>query len=156
MDQEIITNEESQTITLKKRKLFKKIFKGVGFGWSSCGWWVSLYLVYYSTIFVRCFCGLINDRVGNFIIFRRFNNLGTGCPFIGTPIAIGLASYFFIFFLFLSIIALIIWGIIYIFGFNVSFGSVWDGIWLVIKILILVGMAFFGISSFIEAIKRKM
>ena len=76
--------------------------------------------------------------------------------FIGTPIAIGLASYFFIFFLFLSIIALIIWGIIYIFGFNVSFGSVWDGIWLVIKILILVGMAFFGISSFIEAIKRKM
>ena len=75
--------------------------------------------------------------------------------FIGTPIAIGLASYFFIFFLVLAILALIIWGIVSIFGFDVSFGSVWDGIWLVIKVLILGGMAFFGISAFIEAVKNK-
>jgi len=75
--------------------------------------------------------------------------------FIGTPLAIGLASYFFIFFLFLGIIALIIWGVIYLFGLDVSFGSVWDGIWLVVKMLILGGMAFFGISSFIEAVKSK-
>jgi len=70
-------------------------------------------------------------------------------------ISLYLASYFFIFFLFLAILALIIWGIIYIFGFDVSFGSVWDGIWLIIKVLILGGMAFFGVSSFIEAVKNK-
>ncbi len=73
---------------------------------------------------------------------------------IGTPIAIGIAFYAAIFLFFMGIGAAIIWGIINLFGFNVSFGSVWSIIWLVIKILILGGMAFIGVSSFVQAIKE--
>jgi len=73
---------------------------------------------------------------------------------IGTPIAIGIAFYAAIFLFFIGIIAAIIWGIINLFGFNVSFGSVWGSVWLVIKILVLGGMAFLGVSSFVQAVKE--
>jgi len=155
MDKEIIANKESQTTTLKKESFIKKIFKGAGVGGLVVGGgflYISFTILQF--LFVA-FAGL--SMIGLAISLFSEGSIiwGLVTLFIGTPIAIGLASYFFIFFLFLAIIALIIWGIIYIFGFNVSFGSVWDGIWLVIKILILGGMAFVGISSFIEAIKKK-
>lgn len=155
MDQEIITNEESQTITSKKENFFKKIFKGVGFGGLVVGGgflYISFTILQF--LFVA-FAGL--SMIGLAISLFSEGSIiwGLVALFIGTPLAIGLASYFFIFFLFLAILALIIWGVIYLFGFNVSFGSVWDGIWLLIKVLILGGMAFFGISSFIQAVKNK-
>ncbi len=76
---------------------------------------------------------------------------------IGTPIAIGIASYAAIFLFFIAIIAAIIWGIINLFGFNVSFGGVWDIIWLGITILVLGGIAFVVVSSLVEAVfKGKM
>ena len=73
---------------------------------------------------------------------------------IGTPIAIGIAFYAAVFLFFIGIVAAIIWGIINLFGFNVSFGGVWGGIWLAIKILILGGIAFVGVSSFVQAVKE--
>ena len=152
---ELISNDDSRTTTLKKESFLKKIFKGVGTGGLVVGGgflYISFTILQF--LFVA-FAGL--SMIGLAISLFSEGSIiwGLVALFIGTPIAIGLASYFFIFFFALTILALIIWGIIYIFGFDVSFGSVWDGIWLVIKILILGGMAFFGISSFVEAVKNK-
>ncbi|MEK7076269.1 MAG: zinc ribbon domain-containing protein [Patescibacteria group bacterium] len=155
IENEIISSETSEVITIKKENFLKKVFKGVGVG----GLVVGGGFLYISFTILRflfiAFAGL--SMIGLAISLFSEGSIiwGLVALFIGTPIAIGLASYFFIFFLFLAILALIIWGIIYIFGFDVSFGSVWDGIWLVIKVLILGGMAFFGVSSFIEAVKNK-
>jgi len=46
-------------------------------------------------------------------------------------------------------------GIIHIFGFDVSFSSVWESIWLIIKILLLGVMALLTIKEFIEAVREK-
>lgn len=154
-ESEIIPSVVSEAMTIKKESFLKKIFKGVGVG----GLVVGGGFLYISFTILRflfiAFAGL--SMIGLAISLFSEGSIiwGLVALFIGTPLAIGLASYFFIFFLFLGIIALIIWGIIYLFGFDVSFGSVWDGIWFVIKVLILGGMAFFGISSFIEAVKNK-
>jgi len=140
---------------IKKGRLFKKIFKGVGTG----GLVVGGGFLYVSFIILRflfvAFAGL--SMIGLSVSFFSEGAIvwGLVALFIGTPIAIGLASYFFIFFLGLSILALIIWGIISIFGVDVSFSSVWDGIWVFIKIFILGGMVFFGVSSFVEAVKNR-
>lgn len=71
---------------------------------------------------------------------------------VGTPIAIGIASWAAIFLFFIGIVAAIIWGIINLFGFNVSFGGVWDVIWLGLTILALVGIAFMVVNSLVRAI----
>ena len=154
-EDEVIPSEYPEVITAKKESFLKKIFKGVGTGGLVVGGgflYISFTILQF--LFVAS-AGL--SMIGLAISLFSEGSIiwGLVALFIGTPIAIGLASYFFIFFLILSILALIIWGIISIFGFNVSFDSVWDGIWLVIKVLILGGMAFFGISSFIEAVKNK-
>lgn len=154
-ENEIIPNVASEAVTIKKESFLKKIFKGVGVG----GLVVGGGFLYISFTILRflfiAFAGLSMIGLAISLFSKGSIIWGLVALFIGAPLAIGLASYFFIFFLFLAILALIIWGIIYIFGFDVPFGSVWDGIWLVIKVLILGGMAFFGISSFIEAVKNK-
>lgn len=76
--------------------------------------------------------------------------------FIGTPIVIALASYFFIFFLILIILALIIWGVTYLFGFDIAFSSVWDGIWLIIRLLIVGGLGYFLVSGFLISLQKSM
>jgi len=154
-ENEIIPSKDPEAVIIKKESFLKKIFKGVGTGGLVVGGgflYISFTILQF--LFVA-FAGL--SMIGLAISLFSEGSIiwGLVALFIGTPIAIGLASYFFIFFLFLAILALIIWGIIYIFGFDVSFGSVWDGIWLIIKVLILGGMAFFGVSSFIEAVKNK-
>jgi len=155
IENKIIPSKDPEAVIIKKENFLKKIFKGVGTGGLVVGGgflYISFTILQF--LFVA-FAGL--SMIGLAISLFSEGSIiwGLVALFIGTPIAIGLASYFFIFFLFLAILALIIWGIIYIFGFDVSFGSVWDGIWLVIKVLILGGMAFFGVSSFIEAVKNK-
>ncbi len=71
---------------------------------------------------------------------------------IGTPIAIGIAGWAAPYLLFLGIITTIIWGVIKLFGADVSFGGVWDTIWLVITILVLAGIAFMVLNSLIRAL----
>ena len=154
-ESELISSNDPQPVTIKKESFIKKVFKGVGTGGLVVGGgflYISFTILQF--LFVA-FAGL--SMIGLAISLFSEGSIiwGLVALFIGTPIAIGLASYFFIFFLFLAILALIIWGIIYLFGFDVSFGSVWDGIWLLIKVLILGGMAFFGISSFVQAVKNK-
>ena len=154
-ENKITPSKDPEAVIIKEENFLKKIFKGVGTGGLVVGGgflYISFTILQF--LFVA-FAGL--SMIGLAISFFSEGSIiwGLVALFIGTPIAIGLASYFFIFFLFLAILALIIWGIIYIFGFDVSFGSVWDGIWLVIKVLILGGMAFFGVSSLIGAVKNK-
>ena len=72
---------------------------------------------------------------------------------IGTPIAIGIAAFSAMFLFFIGIIVLIAWGIISLFGFDVSFGSVWGMVWFGIKILVLGGIALVLGGSFVEAVK---
>lgn len=151
---EITSDYSSQIVPPKKEGFLKKIFRGVGIGGLVVGGgflYISFTILQF--LFVA-FAGL--SMIGLAILLFSEGSIiwGLVALFIGTPIAIGLASYFFIFFLFLAIIALIVWGIIWVFGFDVSFGSVWDGIWLVIKVLILGVMAFFGISGFVQAVKN--
>ena len=74
---------------------------------------------------------------------------------IGAPLAIGLSSYFFPFLLCLTILTAIVWGCIRLFGGTVSFSSIWDGIWLVMQVLITGGMAIFGLIEFVQSIKNK-
>lgn len=154
-EKEIIPSKAPEAIIIKKESFLKKVFKGVGTGGLVVGGgflYISFTILQF--LFVA-FAGL--SMIGLAISLFSEGSIiwGLVALFIGTPIAIGLASYFFIFFLVLLILALIIWGIVSIFGFDVPFDSVWDGIWLVIKILILGGMAFFGISSFVQAVKNK-
>ena len=154
-ENKITPSKDPEAVIIKEENFLKKIFKGVGTGGLVVGGgflYISFTILQF--LFVA-FAGL--SMIGLAISLFSEGSIiwGLVALFIGTPIAIGLASYFFIFFLFLTILALIIWGSIYIFGFDVSFGSVWDGIWLVIKVLILGGMAFFGVSSLIGAVKNK-
>ncbi len=81
--------------------------------------------------------------------------LGLLALLIGTPLAIGLAHYAFIFVIILAILTGVLWGIISLFGFDISFWIIWDIIWILIKIFIIGFMVYVGISGFIEAIKRK-
>ena len=74
---------------------------------------------------------------------------------IGTPVVIGIAFYTAILLFFIGIITLIIWGIISLFGIDVSFSSVWGMVWFGIKILVLGGIAFAVGSSFVRAVKEK-
>ena len=151
----ITPSKDPEAVIIKKENFIKKIFKGVGTGGLIVGGgflYVSFTILQFLFV-VSAGMSMIGLAIS---LFSEGSIIwGLVALFIGTPIAIGLASYFFIFFLFLTILALIIWGSIYIFGFDVSFGSVWDGIWLIIKVFILGGMTFFGVSSFIEAVKNK-
>ncbi len=72
---------------------------------------------------------------------------------IGTPIAIGIAAYAAIFLFFMGIVVLITWGIISLFGIDVSFASVWGMVWFGVKILILGGIAFAVGASFVGAVR---
>lgn len=154
-DESQLITEYNSPVQNKKEHSLKKIFSGVGTGGLVVGGgflYISFTILHFLFVAVA---GL--SMIGLAISLFSEGSIiwGLVALFIGTPLAIGLANYFFIFFLFLAILALIIWGIISIFGFDVSFSNIWDGIWLVIKVLILGGMAFFGISSFIEAVKNK-
>jgi hypothetical protein len=66
---------------------------------------------------------------------------------IGTPIAYTIASYAAPFLFIAGIITAIIWGIINLFGLGTSFSSVWDIVWLVVKTLVLLGLAFYVLYS---------
>ncbi|MBI2328188.1 MAG: hypothetical protein HYU85_00815 [Chloroflexi bacterium] len=134
--------------------VIKKIFKGVGTGGLYMGGGALLILFNIVQFVVPAIAGLSMIWWAITLFFEGSIIWGLLVLLIGTPIAIGIASYAAIFLFFIGIIAVIIWGIVSLFGFNVSFGSVWNIIWLVIKILILGGMAFIGVSSFVQAVKE--
>lgn len=153
-ENELISSSDPLTVTLEKESFLKKIFKGVGIGGLVLGGGFLSILFYILQFLFVAVAGLSTIWLAITLFSKGSIIWGLIVLFVATPIAIGLASYFFIFFFALAILALIIWGIIHLFGFNVSFGNVWNSIWLIIKVLILGGMAFFGVNSFVQAVKK--
>ena len=132
----------------------KKLFKGVGFGGLYVGGGALLILFNIVQFVVPAVVGLSMIWWAITLFLEGSIIWGLLVLLIGTPIAVGIAAWVSIFLFIIGIIAAIIWGIINLFGFNVSFGGVWDSIWLAIKILILGGIAFVGVSSFVQAVKE--
>ena len=153
-EKELISSNDPRIVTLKKESSLKKFFKGVGIGGLVLSGGLLSILFYILRFLFVAIAGLSMIWWAIRLFSGGSVTWGLIVLLIATPIAIGLAGYFFIFFFAITILALILWGITHLFGFNVSYGSVWDSIWLVIKILILGGMAFFGISSFVQAVKK--
>ena len=154
-ENELVSSDDFQAAKFKKESFFKKIFKGVGIGGLILSGGLLSILFYILQFLFVAFAGLSTIGWAISLFLKGSIILGLLVLFIATPIAIGLASYFFIFFFILTIIALIGWGIVHLFGFNVSFGNVWGSIWLIMKVLILGVMVSIGIIGFIEAIKEK-
>lgn len=154
-DDLIVNDDQQDLISDEKDSLFKRIFIGVGTG----GLIVGGGFLYLSFIVLRflfvALAGLSMVWLAISLFSKGSVIWGLVALLIGTPIALGIAGYFFIFFFFLTILALLIWGIISILGFNTTFSVVWDNIWLVIKILIIGGMAYFGATEFIQSVKGK-
>jgi hypothetical protein len=149
---ERIDEEEiQQGYPIYRESIFKKILKGGGCGGLIAGLWIFNILQFlYVAVAGLSMIGLAIKLFSEGSIIW-----GLVVLLIGTPIAIGLAGYFFIFFFVLTILALIIWGISHLFGFNVSFLNVWDIVWFSVKTLILGGLAFVGIAAFINAIRER-
>jgi len=157
------TEEEDKTVPIynyppavpEKEGLSKKILKGMGMGGLVMGGGI-LYVLFVILQFLFVASAGLSMIALSISLFQDGSIIwGLIALLIGTPIAIGLARYLFIFWLFLGIIALIIWGITNLFGLNVSFDSVWDGIWWVVKILLTGGLAILLVYMFIDAVKNK-
>lgn len=140
----------------KKRKIsFRKIFSRIGIGGVVVGGSLfSLILVVIRFLYIT-FAGL--SMVWCAIILFQKGSIVWGliALIIGTPLAIGIASYLFLYLLLFSIATLIIWGIASIFGVHASFGNIWELLLSAVKVLIVGAMAFFGVSEFVRSIKQK-
>jgi len=138
-----------------KKSIFKRFFKGVGIGSLITGGGIFFILFSILQFAFTAIAGLgmivwaINAFSKGSII------VGLLVLLIGTPLVIGFAQWAFFFLLILAILSVIIWGIVHIFGFSISFDSAWELVWTIIKVLILGGMAFVGIVGFVKAIREK-
>ncbi len=148
-------NEPLAYYETPKESIFKKLFNGVSYGGLIAGGGI-LFLIFNVLHFLfTAIVGLLMIGWAISMFLEGSIIVGLLILFIATPIAIGIARHVFMLLFPLVILVLIIWGIIHLFGFNLSFGNVWDSIWLAIKILILGFMVYFGILGFIGAIREK-
>jgi len=160
MENKIIKNEkeidrESYLVEPSKRKsIFKKIFKGFGYGslFVGGGMISILYFILNFLFIASVGLGMIGIAIR---MFMEGSILWGVLVLLGTPLVIGLAGYLFFFFIILGILSLIIWGIAAILGFDISFWVAKDIVWLIGKIVILGIIVGFGIMELIEAIKEK-
>ena len=148
--------EDEVTVELpQKESLFKRILSGLGIGGLYIGGGLLFGLGSIAKFIFTAVVGLgmvwwaIVEFSSGSIIW------GLVILLIGTPIAVGIANWTFLFLFLLAILTAIIWGLVRLFGGDLSFWSIWDIIWLVVKLLILGAMAFWGISALIKAIKTK-
>jgi|AntAceMinimDraft_18_1070375.scaffolds.fasta_scaffold09436_6 hypothetical protein len=138
----------------KRKSIFKKIFKGVGYGGFFVGSGIIgiLYFILNFLLIASVGLGMIGIAIR---MFMEGSILWGILVLLGTPLAIGLASYLFFFFMILGVFSLILWGIATILGFDISFWTAKDIVWLIGKIIILGIMAGLGIMGLTEAIKEK-
>lgn len=130
-----------------KHKSIGKIFKGVGTGglYAGGGTLVVLYSIISFAVPAIVGLGMIWESIQ---MFRDGSIIwGLVVLFIGTPIAVTIASWLAPFLMFAGIIALVIWGIIKAFGLNVAFDSVWSMVLSGLVILFLGWLAFSLLSS---------
>jgi hypothetical protein len=146
--------ENTEGIT-KKKSLVKKIFSGIGIGGAVIGGGL-LSLIFVVIRFLYIASAGLSMVWYAIILFQKGSIVwGLVVLIIGTPLAIGIASYLFLPLLLFSIVTLIIWGVASMFGIHTSFNNIWDLLWLGIKVLLVGGMAFFGVSEFVRSVKQK-
>ncbi|MEI7621152.1 MAG: zinc ribbon domain-containing protein [Candidatus Moraniibacteriota bacterium] len=151
----IMTVHDFSPVMPEKENFFKKFFKGIGAGGLVMGGgFLSISFMILQFLFVAT-AGLSMISLAITLFYDGSIIWGLIALFIGTPIAIGLANSFFVFWFLLGILVLIVWGVANLFGFNISFDSAWEGVWQLIKILVTGGVAFLLISLFVDAVKNK-
>jgi hypothetical protein len=74
---------------------------------------------------------------------------------VGTPLAIGIASYLFIPLFGLTVVALLIWGTAFLFGFHIEFQNAWGLTWLILGILLWIVTFSILLMNLLRAIKNK-
>ena len=152
---DVLLGDEPAMEPPKKENLLKRVLEGLGTGGLVVGSGI-LFLIF--NILHFAFTAIVGLGMIWFAITLFLEGSiiwGLIVLLIGTPLAIMLANWAFVFLLFLGIFVGILWGIANLFGFSVSFWSIWDIIWLIIKILILGFMAYVGGFGFIEAAREK-
>ena len=148
-DTEIVKSHEED------KSLTKKIFSGIGVGGAVVGGGL-LYLIFIVLRFLYIALSGLSMVWLAIILFQEGSIVwGLVALIIGTPIAIGIASFLFLPLLLFTVVALVIWGIISIFGLNTTFNDVWAWLWFIGKVFILGFMAYVGISEFVKAAKQK-
>jgi len=130
------------------KKLFPKLGTGIGYGLFAGGG--CLFQLVQFVVVAVAGLGMIWWAITLFMEGSIL--LGIVVLLIGTPLAIGIAGWLAPFIFIMGIITAIIWGAIKLFGSDVSFGSVWDTIFLVITILFLALLALGVLSSLFKAI----
>lgn len=134
-----------------KESMIERILSGLGIGGLIVGGGLfSLaHFIFTAVVGLTMVWWAITEFLGGSVI------LGLVILFIGMPIAIVIANWTFIFLFPLAILTAILWGLANLFGWDISFFSVWDVIWLIIKVVILGGMVVVGIFRLKEAIETK-
>ncbi len=139
----------------KKESLSKRILSGLGMGSLVVGGGILFTLFGILHYLFPAVVGLLMIWWAIVLFLEGSIIWGLLVLLIGTPIAIGIASYAFIFLFFLAILAAIIWGIIQLFGGDISFWGVWDVIWLIIVVSVMGFSGYLLTFGFIQAIKEK-
>lgn len=152
-EQAILTDNNPSPIEPKKGFL-KKVFKGIGIGGLVVGGgFISIVFYVLNFLFVA---GVGLSMIWLVIrLFIEHSYIWALIALVLTPIAIGLAGYFFIFFLFLTILALIIWGGAHLFGVSLSFSDLFNNLYAIVMLLLAGGMAYYLVSAFVQATKEK-
>ena len=138
----------------QKNNIVKKLFKGVGVGGLVAGGGILFILFSILQFLFTAIPGLLMLIWAINLFSKGSIIIGLLVLLIGTPLVIGLSNWLFPIYLVLAILSAIVWGIARIFGLSISFHNVWDLVWIILWVLILGALAFFGVAGFIEAIKR--
>ncbi|HTE49030.1 MAG TPA: hypothetical protein VK675_03935 [Candidatus Paceibacterota bacterium] len=147
--------EKVDSVFIEKKSFVKKVFSGIGIGGAVIGGGLLL-LIFTVLRFLYIASAGLSMVWWAIVLFQKGSIVwGLVALIIGTPIAIGIASFLFIPLLLFSIVSLIIWSIILIFGIHTSFNNVWTWVWFVVKVLLVGAIAFFGINEFINSAKQK-
>lgn len=147
--------EKVDSVFIEKKSFVKKVFSGIGVGGAVIGGGL-LFLIFTVLRFLYiAFAGLSMVWLAIVLFQKGSIILGLVALIIGTPIALAIASYLFLPLLFISILTLIIWGVVSVFGIHTSFNNIWGWVWFAGKVLLLGLMVFLGISGFISSIKQK-
>lgn len=158
IDKELFLNYDwdiSTTEPPKKKSIFRKIFKGLGYGGVFVGGGV-LFLLF-NILHFLFYVGVGLLMIGWAIsLFMKGSIIwGLVVLLLGTPIAVAIAQVAFIPILILFIIIGIIWGLLRLVGFSFSFEQVGGGAWMLLKLFIIGGMFVYGVVLFREAAKEK-
>jgi hypothetical protein len=147
--------DESTTEPSKKKSIFRKILTGLGYGSLFVSGGIITVILYILNFLFVAFVAL--SVIGWAIILFMEGSIlwGLLVLLILTPLAIELAHWLFFYWIILMVFSLILWGVVTIFGLDISFWEAGSIIWLLGKIAILGIMALFGIMGFIEAIKER-